>query len=90
MNGECISHADISCYVITQLSLIAHHCPIIHPHEWYCTGLQSETENATNTLRSLPSDDDSDNLPLVLQREESLKVKGEWSSFVSNDACEGN
>jgi len=53
-------------------------------------GLQSQTENATNTLRSLPSDDDNDNLPLVLQREESLQVKEEWSLFVINDQREVN
>ena len=39
---------------------------------------QSETENA---LRSMPSNNDNDNLPLVFQQKESLKVKGEWSSF---------
>ena len=57
-----------------------------------CVGLQSqsETENATNTLWSLPSNDDNDNLPLVIQREESLKVKGEWRVFVINDQREGN
>ena len=49
---------------------------------------QSETENAANTRRSLPSDDDNDNLPLVLQREVSLKVKEEWSLFVINDQRE--
>ena len=58
----------------------------------YCIGLQSpqsEAEgNDTNILRSLPSDDDNDNLTLVLQREESRKVKGEWSAFVSNGQLE--
>ena len=56
----------------------------------YCVGLQSEAEGKdTNILmRSLPSDDDNDNLPLVLQTEESVKVKGEWSSLVGNGQLE--
>ena len=56
----------------------------------YCVGLQSEAEgNDTNILmRSLPSDDDNDNLPLVLQTEESVKVKGQWSSLVGNGQLE--
>ena len=53
-----------------------------------CIGHQSQSEaegNDTNILmRSLPSDDDNDNLPLVLQTEESVKVKAEWSSLVGN------
>lgn len=56
----------------------------------YRVGLQSEAEGKdTNILmRSLPSDDDNDNLPLVLQTEESVKVKGEWSSLVGNGQLE--
>ena len=41
-------------------------------------GLQSQSET------------ENDNLPLVLQQEESLKVKEEWSLFVINDQREEN
>ena len=56
-----------------------------------CIGLQSQSEaegNEINILRSLPSDDDNDNLPLVLQREESLKVKEEWNVVVTSGQLE--
>ena len=74
------------------MAILVYICTSVSMLLYICVGLQSqsETENATNTLRSLPSNDDNDNLPLVIQREESLKVKGEWSSFVSNSQREGN
>ena len=74
------------------MAILVYTCTSVSMLLYICVGLQSqsETENATNTLWSLPSDDDNDNLPLVIQREESLKVKGEWSSFVSNSQREGN
>ena len=74
------------------MAILVYTCTSVSMLLYIYVGLQSqsETENATNTLRSLPSNDDSDNLPLVIQREESLKVKGEWRVFVINDQREGN
>ena len=65
--------------------------PSSPPCTWHCVGLQSQSEaegNDINILRSLPSDDDNDNLPLVLQREESLKVKEEWNVVVTSGQLE--
>ena len=74
------------------MAILVYTCTSVSMLLYICVGLQSqsETENATNTLWSLPSNDDNDNLPLVIEREESLKVKGEWRVFVINDQREGN
>ena len=74
------------------MAILVYICTSVSMLLYICVGIQSqsETESATNTLRSLPSNDDNNSLPLVIQREESLKVKGEWRVFVINDQHEGN